>query len=734
MSDELVRSFDVNSLPPAIWPAHPEIAHHLNYKPYIELDIRFDTKRMLEESFAVLDKFVAHRNYAVTSKSKSEWKSTGIQAIDGDHTKTSYHTNYGIKSNPNYQLTEVADLCPETVKFLCSITDLNACERVRFMLLEPGAKIHVHKDSDDDVCTAINISLNMPEGCRFVADANEDGSFNAYTVEIPFKDSGSVVLFNNSKYHFVENNSDKPRMHIIFHGPVRYPVESIIADARKQNGFSNDREVLQALIRKKYELGETIRPDSDLYKEWKTLGISNDIIPEDLKIVVVDEPLENREIQEECLYRITGASVFPLRYDVVKSEELDHWMAHATDNIGHVIIIGSGLLINDVNRFVLEIFRAIADMKNEKAMISGQIINHKNAIPYLHEQLLILDYQMWKENGRISLGKKYDDRHFEFPGYLASEENIHDDYTPLYIESDANVKPKIGPKWWGTQLLAECINRNIKALNIPRELRETKKYAYPAAKEKWQYEDIKKDIEERLEYINKQVFFFNNEELRVRNLVFQPTRFITVSAGLKPFGIYRQFWRDDQPADVFVVDYSAKAIEYLSGLTRVNTPSQLFDYIKGFMSRHPYGSTLDDDGIRVHLQAILAETFDNDVNLLVNEIQKLSSANFIHADFIQNPEAVVDLFDKNIKTLFWHSNAWNCNGILYKMTPMEIEDNYLSLVHKIKDKLGLPAWKHTRNYEIIFGESIQNIHSFMTEGAIGNNPVEVDWSRLWRPS
>ena len=64
------------------------------------------------------------------------------------------------------------------------------------------------------------------------------------------------------------------------------------------------------------------------------------------------------------------------------------------------------------------------------------------------------------------------------------------------------------------------------------------------------------------------------------------------------------------------------------------------------------------------------------------------------------------------------------------MTPKEIKENYLSLAHQIKDKLGLPAWKKTDTSEIIFGERIHNIHSFMTEGSIGNGLQDSEWEKL----
>ena len=77
------------------------------------------------------------------------------------------------------------------------------------MLLRPGGYIVQHSDNrTSNLGAATNISLNNPVGCKFVTERGL----------IPFKNTGSVMMFNNHYQHVVFNDSDEERIHIIVHG------------------------------------------------------------------------------------------------------------------------------------------------------------------------------------------------------------------------------------------------------------------------------------------------------------------------------------------------------------------------------------------------------------------------------------------------------------------------------------------------------------------------------------
>ena len=241
---------------PAKWPYDPEIFYHLDFTPFIDLKINFDAQSLYQEAFNLLPHFVLHREqFQKSIDQKSKWRSLALRSYKGDPNKTEYHKNYQFDADEScYQNTSFLEKCPKTVEFLEKITDINQCDRIRFMLLEPGAEILTHRDSQTrDVSIAVNISLNMPKSCHFWCDLNIDGSANNFTKLIPFKDKGSVILFNNAKFHRVENKSNEYRIHLIFHGPIRISDNAILTLAQTQNQIHTRKDLLKKLIIKRLE-------------------------------------------------------------------------------------------------------------------------------------------------------------------------------------------------------------------------------------------------------------------------------------------------------------------------------------------------------------------------------------------------------------------------------------------------------------------------------------------------
>jgi hypothetical protein len=161
-------------------------------------------KEMHTEAESLLDYFKDHR----TDYGKG-WKSLTLHGLDED---TQSLDQYGERSDVIKQLdwTWVAEKCPVTKKFLTDVWPAEYLNRVRFMLLEPGGYILPHQDRPDEEkrLSVCNISLNNPEGCKFL--------FKEHGI-VPFTDQGSAFLMDISNTHAVWNNSDEPRIHMIIH-------------------------------------------------------------------------------------------------------------------------------------------------------------------------------------------------------------------------------------------------------------------------------------------------------------------------------------------------------------------------------------------------------------------------------------------------------------------------------------------------------------------------------------
>lgn len=187
--------------------------------PWLEiLGIDAPYKEMLEEAKKLKNLFVFHRN---EGEGHRGWKSLAFHGISA--IKTNVAETYGLKSNEvKYTWTEIKDQCPVTVNFFKNKFPYESYQRVRFMLVEPQGFIEPHSDSPNNFLgSAINISLNNPDNCQLVTT---EGT-------LPFKNEGSMFLFNTHYKHCVYNDSTEDRYHIIVHGNWKKSFNNIVIDS-----------------------------------------------------------------------------------------------------------------------------------------------------------------------------------------------------------------------------------------------------------------------------------------------------------------------------------------------------------------------------------------------------------------------------------------------------------------------------------------------------------------------
>lgn len=214
------KVFDFNPVPKNVDPLN-WILNESN-SPWLEINgIDAPYKKMLEEAKKLKELFVFHRG---EENSHRGWKSLAIHGISA--TKTNVPQTYGLDPNEvTYTWTEIQDQCPVTVDFFRNIFPYNSYQRVRFMLLESQGYIAPHRDHEQSyLATAVNISLNNPDGCKLVTE----------TGTLPFRNEGSMFLFNNHYHHCVYNNSNEDRYHIIVHGGWNKIFEKLIIDSYKK--------------------------------------------------------------------------------------------------------------------------------------------------------------------------------------------------------------------------------------------------------------------------------------------------------------------------------------------------------------------------------------------------------------------------------------------------------------------------------------------------------------------
>lgn len=115
------------------------------------------------------------------------------------------------------------------------------------------------------------------------------------------------------------------------------------------------------------------------------------------------------------------------------------------------------------------------DWANKKWLAAGHIINYKDQYPKWHHQCIVLNLETWDEIGQPSLTRKIN----ELPAYIPSDENLHDDYTPLEIMPDVGKVDEQFFNGYFNSLFPMAFKHGCSVLNFNYDIRSTKVCIYP---------------------------------------------------------------------------------------------------------------------------------------------------------------------------------------------------------------------------------------------------------------
>lgn len=129
-------------------------------------------------------------------------------------------------------------------------------------------------------------------------------------------------------------------------------------------------------------------------------------------------------------------------------------------------------------------------------LAAGHILNWKGKYPKWHHQCIIVNLKTWAENTKYEDIIEGEDPNMTMHSYNVSEENYHDDYTPMWIEG---TKEELEPEeqdstdyddTYFNVMFKIATRQGLRIYNLPHEVREHKACIY-----------IEDDIEETIEWL-----------------------------------------------------------------------------------------------------------------------------------------------------------------------------------------------------------------------------------------
>lgn len=187
--------------------------------PWLMLDMKLPWERMLEEIKSLpQDDWIRYRE----GNSNGGWSVCILHGLDKKPYNWEHYAEeegWTKEEDAPIGFTNASKKCPFTMDYIVNVLGIKKQERTRIMKLDPGGVIHLHHDrkgKDDPLTkdimklTTLHFSITNPDDCDFVIP---------YWGRIPAK-NGDVFLFDNKWEHYLINNSNEPRYHIIFNGAV----------------------------------------------------------------------------------------------------------------------------------------------------------------------------------------------------------------------------------------------------------------------------------------------------------------------------------------------------------------------------------------------------------------------------------------------------------------------------------------------------------------------------------
>jgi len=297
----------------------------------------------------------------------------------------------------------------------------------------------------------------------------------------------------------------------------------------------------------------------------------------------------------------------------------------------------------------------------------------------LHEQYLVLKKDIIKkivESGIKFYTESQSFESYNWPKIKRSEDNVHDDYTPVWISlddsSDKMYIKKINKFGVLEKLIEFCINENHKIQNISDKLRKAKKYTYHVQDTesfiKWFDADIK-TLRENEETISRSHYEFltymkdhanaswlcNTQQLKIKNLNFDCL--ISPSSGIIPWHALAMN-NYEGSVEVHFMDISKSTIDFAKWFLK--NYSNYFDaswskIINEFKNTYQNECYIHGD---IELSEEMWKEVQPILNLRWDDIQKNTKFYFNVTDIISDRKYLEKVLKNNNKPFIWFSNCF----------------------------------------------------------------------------
>lgn len=247
----------------------------------------------------------------------------------------------------------------------------------------------------------------------------------------------------------------------------------------------------------------------------------------------------------------TVSNVSGKHYDLYQGLDEQDLLTHVTD-LGYEFAVVFSTGTEFINGY--DFFEQIESYTTTDIALAGHILDRGNAYYELHSQCYYINLRIYREQGSPSIGSMSLGAAHQQIAPNRSEENFHDNYTPLWIFK-GTVLTDYEHKCHGWNILSNYIDADLEVVPFSEQIKQSKIHLYPEY-----IDDFNKNVSwvyHRQNICATSFVHTDNTERAIDPLTTQIKQVVTPASGL-----WYQSLLSDEPMKVVFYDYNLNALEY----------------------------------------------------------------------------------------------------------------------------------------------------------------------------
>lgn len=370
-------------------------------------------------------------------------------------------------------------------------------------------------------------------------------------------------------------------------------------------------------------------------------------------------------------YRLKQVST---NLDILYVNSIDEALEQYKDHYNHLLFMAAGVRIYDAE-IIIDIAKEIDE--NPNYLAAAHILDWKDKGYELHHQFVLVNIINWKNIGCPVFGNRQPKQE-ELMFVERSDENFHDDYTPLWIRNSGYTKMQ-WHHYPGWNFIDSAFKNNLEILNWNQSIRNKRTYYYPETDSQLflnAYKNRKIDnsitnfnqrriISELVNGVGDQIWSINSENMHIQNAGKQYETIALPASGFKYLDIFKSNALLPQ-GKIIIYDYNPKSIEWIKHI-HSSTSNNIIDLIKTFNYR----------------KNLIWFGYDNPSITSPRHISDINNRD-VSKNFLESFNKTVDFFDGKF---YDYLNEFRNTEVEFIQT--DLIYNYFNLINAIGDNRAL---------------------------------------------